>query len=79
MQIVELDIRLPYEERGKILSRLYEKVRGRVRKAHLFPPTIYGMSELRLVLVVDDARKLISDLKLAVKNGKITFKVLSEA
>ncbi|NJE04854.1 hypothetical protein E3E36_01540 [Thermococcus sp. M36] len=79
MQIVEVDIKLPYDGRGKVLGRLYEKVRGRVRKAHLFPPTVYGVSELKLVLAVDDVRKFISDLKRVIKNGRVTFKVISEA
>lgn len=79
MQIVELDIKLPYEGRGKILSRLYEKVRGKIRDIHFFPPNAEGISEIRMEIVEDDAPKLLSELKRIIKNGKVTFKVLSEA
>ncbi|ASJ07483.1 hypothetical protein [Thermococcus pacificus] len=79
MQIVELDIKLPYEGRGKILSRLYSKVRGKIRDIHFLPPTSNGISEIRMEIVEDDAPKLLSELKKIIKNGRITFKVLSEA
>ncbi|NJE01299.1 hypothetical protein [Thermococcus sp. JdF3] len=78
MQIVELDIKLPYEGRGKILSRLYGTVRGRIRDIHFFPPDAEGMSEIKMEVVEDNAPKLLSDLKKIVRGGKITFKVLSE-
>ncbi|CAD5244678.1 hypothetical protein [Thermococcus camini] len=78
MQIVELDIKLPYEGRGKILSRLYGKVKGRIRDIHFFPPDAEGISEIKMEVVEDNAPKLLSDLKKIVRNGKITFKVLSE-
>ncbi|NJE10744.1 hypothetical protein [Thermococcus sp. MAR1] len=79
MQIVELNIKLPYEGRGKILGRLYEKVRGKIRDIHFFPPDAEGISEIRMEIVEDDAPKLLSELKRIIKNGKVTFRVLSEA
>ncbi|NJE47788.1 hypothetical protein E3E35_10355 [Thermococcus sp. GR7] len=79
MQIVELDIRLPYEGRGKILGRLYEKVRGKIRDIHFFPPDVEGISEIRMEIVEDDAPKLLSELRKIIKKGTVTFKVLSEA
>ncbi|ASJ02491.1 hypothetical protein A3L09_04090 [Thermococcus profundus] len=79
MQIVELDIKLPYEGRGKILGRLYGKVRGRIRDIHFFPPDVRGISEIRMEVIEEDASKLLSELKKIVGNGKVTSKVLSEA
>ena len=79
MQIVELDIKLPYEGRGKILGRLYGKVRGKIRDIHFFPPTADGISEIRMEIVEENAPKLLAELKKIIKNGRITFKVLSEA
>ncbi|ASI98980.1 hypothetical protein [Thermococcus celer] len=79
MQIVELNLKLPYEGRGKILSRLYEKVRGRIRDVHFSPPTPEGISEVRMEIVEEDAPKLLSELKKIIKNGKVSFRVLSEA
>lgn len=78
MQIVELDIKLPYEGRGKILGRLYDKVRGRIRDIHFFPPDAEGMSEIKMELAEDNASRLLSELKKIVRNGKVTFKVLSD-
>ncbi len=79
MQIVELDIKLPYDGRGKILGRLYEKVRGKIRDIHFFPPDAKGISEIRMEIMEDDAPRLLSELRKIIKDGKITFKVLSEA
>ncbi|HDZ35959.1 MAG TPA: hypothetical protein ENH81_03470 [Thermococcus sp.] len=78
MQIVELNIKLPYEGRGKILGRLYDKVRGRIRDIHFFPPDAEGMSEIKMELAEDNASRLLSELKKIVRNGKVTFKVLSD-
>ncbi|ASJ09556.1 hypothetical protein A3L11_10065 [Thermococcus siculi] len=79
MQIVELDIKLPYEGRGKILSRLYGKVRGKIRDIHFFPPDSEGISEIKMEIVEEDAPRLLSEIRKIIKNGKITFRVLSEA
>jgi hypothetical protein len=77
MQIVEITLKLPYEERGKILSKIYEKVRGRIRDVHFFPPSSSGLSEITLELVVNDVQRLVKELKESIKNGKISVKVLS--
>ncbi|NJE41704.1 hypothetical protein [Thermococcus sp. GR6] len=79
MQIVELDIKLPYEGRGKILGRLYEKIRGKIRDIHFFPPDAEGISEIKMEIVEDDALRLLAELRKIIKKGTITFKVLSEA
>ncbi len=79
MQIVEIDINLPYEGRGKILKSILERAKGRVRDIHFFPPNAEGLSEVRLELLVSDAQRLIKELRKTIKNGKISFKVFSEA
>ncbi|ANF21904.1 hypothetical protein [Thermococcus piezophilus] len=78
MQIVELNIRLPYEGRGKILGRLYENVRGKIRDIHFFPPDAEGISEIRMEIEADNGKKLVKDLMKIVGEGKVLFKVLSE-
>ncbi|EEB73122.1 hypothetical protein [Thermococcus sp. AM4] len=77
MQILEVDIKLPYRERGSVLSRLLSRVSGRIRDIHFLPPDATGMSEVRLELV--GGRELVQELKGIVKNGKLSFRVLSEA
>jgi len=79
MQIVEVDIKLPYNGRGRILSQLYRAIRGRIRDVHLFPPTAEGISEIRMEVEESDARTLLSELKKVIKNGKISLRVLSDA
>jgi len=77
MQILEVNMRLPYKERGSVLGRLLSKVSGRIRDIHFLPPDATGMSEVRMELV--GGRELIRELRKIVKNGKLSFKVLSEA
>ncbi|NJE53767.1 hypothetical protein [Thermococcus sp. 21S9] len=77
MQILEVNMRLPYKERGSILGRLLSKVGGRIKDIHFLPPDATGMSEVRMELVGD--RRLIQELRKIVKDGKLSFKVLSEA
>jgi translation elongation factor EF-1beta len=79
MQIVEVTLKLPYEERGKILSKIYEKVKGKIRDVHFLPPSASGLSEIKLEVVVSDAQKLIKELKESIKKGKISIKVLLPA
>lgn len=79
MKIVELDIKLPYERRGEILSKICTKVKGKIKDIHFLPPTQRGISEIRMELGVEDAQKLLSELRKIVKDGKIAFKVLTEA
>ena len=79
MRIVELDIKLPYEKRGKILSKLCEKVRGKIKDIHFLPPTTTGISEIRMEVEVENAQKLVRELRRILKEGKITFKVLVES
>jgi len=77
MQIVEITLKLPYEERGQVLSRLYGKLKGKIRDVHFIPPSATGLSEVRLELLVSDAQRLMKDLRETVKKGKISVKVLS--
>lgn len=77
MQIVEVTLKLPYEERGQVLSQIYEKVKGKIRDIHFFPPSASGLSEIKLELVASDAQRLIKELKESIKKGKISAKVLS--
>ncbi|WP_297550877.1 hypothetical protein [Thermococcus sp.] len=77
MQILEVNIKLPYRERGVVLGRLLSKISGRVRDIHFLPPDATGMSEVRMELV--GGKGLIKELKRVVKNGKVSFRVLSEA
>ncbi|NJF24999.1 hypothetical protein E3E29_04890 [Thermococcus sp. Bubb.Bath] len=77
MQIVEITLKLPYEDRGQVLSKLYGKLKGRVRDVHFLPPSATGLSEVKLELLVSDAHKLIKELKETIKKGKVSVKVLS--
>lgn len=79
MRIVELNIKLPYEKRGRILSKLCEKVRGKIKDIHFLPPTVTGVSEVKMEVEVENAQKLVGELRRLLKEGKITFKVLVEA
>ncbi|AHF80477.1 hypothetical protein [Thermococcus paralvinellae] len=79
MKIVELDIKLPYDKRGKILSKLCDRVRGKIKDIHFFPPTASGISEIKMKVETENVQKLLQDLKRIIKEGKISFKVLSEA
>ncbi|MCD6558583.1 MAG: hypothetical protein J7K57_01705 [Palaeococcus sp.] len=79
MRIVELDIKLPYEKRGKILSKLCEKVRGKIKDIHFLPPTATGISEIKMEIEVENAQNLVGELRRLLKEGRITFKVLTEA
>ncbi len=77
MQILEVDIKLPYRERGSVLSRLLSKVSGRIKDIHFLPPDATGMSEIRMELI--GGKELAQELRKVVKIGKLSFKVLSEA
>ncbi|WP_457751594.1 hypothetical protein [Thermococcus sp.] len=79
MKIVELNIKIPYKSRGAVLAHLYDKIRGKIRDIHFFPPTADGVSEIRMEIVEDNPTDLLSELKKVIKNGKISFRVLSEA
>ncbi len=78
MKIVELDIKLPYKGRGAVLSRLYDRIQGRIRDIHFLPPNAEGVSEVKVEIMEDNPTGLLSELKKAIKNGKINFRVLSE-
>ncbi|WP_297066265.1 hypothetical protein [Thermococcus sp.] len=77
MQILEVNIKLPYRKRGDVLGHLLSKISGRVRDIHFLPPDATGMSEVRMELV--GGKDLIGELKRVVKNGKVSFRILSEA
>ena len=77
MQILEVDIRLPYRERGSVLRRLLSKVAGRIRDIHFHPPDATGMSEVKMEVL--GGKELAQELKKMIKNGKLSFRVLSEA
>ncbi|WP_048148486.1 hypothetical protein [Palaeococcus ferrophilus] len=79
MEIVELDIKLPYERRGEILSKICSKVKGKIKDIHFLPPTQRGVSEIKMELRVEDAQRLLAELRKIVKGGKISFKVFTEA
>ena len=79
MKIVELDIKLPYNERGKVLSKICEKVRGKIKDIHFLPPTLLGISEIRMEFEEENISKLLEDLRKIVKEGNLSFKVLAEA
>ncbi|WP_297465839.1 hypothetical protein [Thermococcus sp.] len=79
MQIVEIEIKLPYKDRGEILGRLYSTIRGRIRDVHLFPPTVRGISEIRMEVIEENVPKLLAELKKIIRNGRVTFRILSEA
>ncbi len=78
MKIVELDMKLPYKGRGAVLARLYGRIRGRIRDIHFLPPNAEGVSEVRVEIVEDNPAGLLSELKKIIKNGKISFRILSE-
>ncbi|WP_251947852.1 hypothetical protein [Thermococcus argininiproducens] len=79
MKIVEIDIKMPYEKRGKILTKVLGKLRGKIKDIHFLPPTSKGISEIRIEVTEENVPELLTHLKNMVKEGKITFKVLSEA
>ncbi len=79
MQIVELDMRLPYKVRGSVLSRISKRIRGRIQEIHIYPPNLMGMSEVKMKISGDEISRLFSELKKVAKNGKVDIKVLSEA
>ena len=79
MKIVEVEIKLPYREKGAILSRILSRVRGRIKDIHFLPPDATGMSEIRMEVLENNPRSLLGELKRMIKNGKISFRVLSEA
>jgi len=79
MKIVELDIRVPYESRGRILRRILSKVRGRIRDIHFFPPDSRGISEVRMEVAEDNPNSLLTELKKLLKGGGIAFRVFTEA
>ncbi len=77
MQILEVNLKIPYRERGSVLGRLLSKVSGRIKDIHFHPPDATGMSEVRMELV--GSKELVQELKKFIKNGTVSFKVLSEA
>jgi hypothetical protein len=79
MKIVELKMRLPYSNRGEVLRKIYSRVSGKIRDVHFLPPSSEGFSEIRMEIVENNPEGLLADLKRTIKNGKISFKVLSEA
>ena len=79
MKIVELDIRVPYESRGRILRHILSKVRGRIRDIHFFPPDSRGISEVRMEVIEENPSPLLAELKRLLKGGGITFRVFTEA
>ncbi len=79
MKIVELKVRLPYENRGAILSRIISKVRGRIRDIHFSPPDARGISEVRMEVVEDNPGSLLEEVKKVIREGGLSFRVLSEA
>ncbi len=77
MKILEIRMRLPYKERGSVLGRLLFKIGGRIRDIHFLPPSVTGTSEVRIE--VFGGKELVKELKALIKNGKVSFRVLSEA
>ncbi|WP_461865814.1 hypothetical protein [Thermococcus sp.] len=81
MQIIELDFEIPYDGRGKILRGIIDKVRGKIRDIHFFPPTSSGISEIKIEVETEaeNVKKLIKELKNVIKEGKISVKIISDA
>ncbi len=81
MQIIELDFKIPYDGRGKILRGIIDKVRGKIRDMHFFPPTCSGISEIKIEVETEaeNVKKLIKELKNVIKEGKISVKIISDA
>ncbi|MDI3475946.1 MAG: hypothetical protein PWQ79_253 [Thermococcaceae archaeon] len=79
MQIVEIDIKLPYKERGAILSKIVSKFGGRIRDIHFHPPDPMGVGEIKMELEVEKERNVISELKRLLKDSRFSFRILSEA
>lgn len=77
MQILEVDIRLPYREKGSVLRRLLSTVGGRIRDIHFLPPDATGIAEVRME--VFGGKELARELSKMIKNGKLSFRVFSEA
>ena len=79
MQIVEVEIKLPYRDKGATLSKILDKVRGRIRDIHFLPPDATGISEVRMEVLEDNPRSLLGELRKLIKNGKFSLRVFSEA
>jgi hypothetical protein len=77
MQIVEITLKLPYDERGQVLSKLYRKLKGKIKDVHFLPPSATGFSEVKLELLVSDAQRLVKELKETIKKGKVSVKIIS--
>ncbi len=76
MQIIEVDLKVPYSKRGAILSKIYGIIHGRVRDVHIKPPDAMGVSEVTMEL--EGGRSLVDELKRIIKEGRVRFRMLSE-
>jgi len=79
MEMVELEIKLPYREKGAVLSRILKEIRGRIRDVHFLPPDHRGISEVRIRISESNPDSLLKKLRKMIKNGGLSFRTLSEA
>jgi len=63
MEIIELDVTLPYEGRGALLREIMKRIHGRIRDIHFFPPDSMGVSRVRMEVLADRVPKGIERLR----------------
>ncbi|WP_456366864.1 hypothetical protein [Thermococcus sp.] len=63
MEIIELDVTLPYEGRGTLLREIMKRLQGRIRDIHFFPPDSMGLSRVRMEVLADEIPKGIERLR----------------
>ena len=79
MKTVELEMRLPYREKGTVLSRILKEVKGRIKAVHFLPPDHRGISEVKLELSESDPESLREKLKKMIKNGGFSLRTTAGA
>ncbi|AEC52698.1 hypothetical protein PNA2_1784 [Pyrococcus sp. NA2] len=53
MNVFEIDLEVPYDKKGEVIRKLAYMVRGKVKKAKLLPPDMFGRSRIILDLEID--------------------------
>ncbi len=77
MKTVELEMRLPYREKGAVLAKILRGISGRVKSVHVLPPDHRGVSEVRLELSESDPESLRERLKKMIKNGGFSLRIIA--
>ncbi len=79
MKTVELEMKLPYREKGTVLSKILQEIRGRIRAVHFLPPDHRGISEVKLEILENDPESLRKKLRKMIKNGGFSLRITAGA